>query len=169
MQKKSEIDLKLVPDSGKAFTFDQEDLKDLEDINEVAVQHLENKIRIEIKPIGQSHFEVNAHIQLKVPLNCYKCGEELEKSFDEKATDYLSLENEKEGEDKGFLVLESSRWKWTNFIRETVLLETSYEFFDCGGNCSLDKIKASQEGFESLETEKKNPFEALKKIKNKLN
>lgn len=172
MKQKNEIDLKAVDLAGETFTFSSEQVSKMEDFKKLSVEHPDNKISIKITPIGEVHFEVKAQIKLKRPLNCSRCGEDFKGWFDEEATEYLSLDKNEEGEDKGFLILENHKWAWPEFIVESVELETPYQLYKYGEKClqSCPHFdEAIEKGWISIEEPKPNAFSALEKLKTKLN
>lgn len=172
MVNKSEINLKTVPESGETYSFSAEDLKEIAGLNEVSIPHKDNSVSVKVTPIGDTHFEVKAQIKLKRTLNCSRCGADFEDTFDQEATDYLSLEAGEEGEDQGFLVLDSHKWKWPNFVAESVELETPYQNHEDGKKCSAGCAQydiAVEKGLITTEGSKTNPFQALEKLKSKLN
>ncbi len=169
MVDKSEINLNFVPESGKTFTFSDSDLLEISEITSVSKPSKNNQIEIKVTPIGETHFEVKAQIKLKRISTCSRCGAEFEDFFDQEATEYLSLEKEAEGEDQGFLLLDSPKWAWPSFISESVELESPYINFDkCPTKCA-QYDEAVKKGLIITESTKANPFQALEKLKNKLN
>lgn len=172
MKLQNEINLNLVPDEGENFSFDAEAIKKSSAFDEIALFHESNSINIFITPIGSKHFEVKAEINLKRPLNCSRCGEGFEDWFKETSTEYLSLDKDEEGEDKGFLILESPKWTWSTFVVESVELETPYQLYKNGEKCleyCVHYDEAVKKGWISIEENKPNAFSALESLKGKLN
>jgi len=135
MKLQNEINLNLVSDEGETFEFDSETIKSIEAFKDVSTHDAGNSIAVSIMPIGSKHFEVKAEISLKRPLSCSRCGEGFEDWFKESTTEYLSLDKNEEGEDKGFLLLESPKWSWPTFVIESVELETPYQIYKNGEAC----------------------------------
>jgi len=171
MNNQSEINLNSVPDEGENFTFNAEVLKETNAFGEIAVFDQSNSVSIQITPIGSTHFEVKADINLKRPLNCSRCGEGFQDWFKEVATEYLSLEKNEEGEDKGFLLLDSPKWTWTTFIVESVELETPYQLYKNGEDCLKSCThydEAIKNGWITKAEQRPNAFSALESLKGKL-
>lgn len=172
MQFENEINLNRVPDEGESFVFDAETINKIESFDQVSIFNKKNSVKLHIAPIGSKHFEVKAEICLKRPLNCSRCGEAFDDWFEETATDYLSLNKNEEGEDKGFLLLDSPKWFWPTFIVETVELETPYQVYKNGEDCLKScphYDEAVKKGWIANPEEKDSPFSALKSLKSKLN
>jgi uncharacterized metal-binding protein YceD (DUF177 family) len=171
MKLQNEINLNLVTEEGENFIFDAEMIKNFSIFESVSIFDPLNSVSIFMMPIGTKHFEVKAKINLKRPLNCSRCGEGFEDWFKEEIVEYLSLDKDEEGEDKGFLILESPKWDWSSFIVESVELETPYQLYKNGDECLKSCVhydEAVKNGWISKPEQKANAFSALESLKGKL-
>lgn len=169
------INLKLIPEQGETFIFKSSEISKFKEFERISVPHEANSIQIKVLPIGATHFELFTSIHLKRPMSCSRCGEDFQNWFKEEAKEYLSLDFNEEGEGQGFLLIDSPKWNWVSFIIESVELEAPYQAYKYGENC----LKACPHYDEALKKgwiskKRKNqtpssPFQALEKLKNKLN
>lgn len=166
--KENEIDLNLVPQNGETWTLSSEEISKMSILNAVAAPSESNSIWLKVTPIGTEHFEVHTKTDLNQIYSCTRCGEDYVKQKQHDLKDYLSLKKE-EGEDQGFIVLESSKWDWHEFLVDTIELETPYlTHQDCPVGCKNYK-EAMEAGLISQESPKNNAFKGLEALKKKLN
>lgn len=171
MKTQNEINLNLVVDEGENFSFDAETIKKTSAFDGISLFDPSNFVKIFVMPIGSKHFEVKAQINIKRPLDCSRCGEGFEDWFKETSTEYLSLDKGEEGEDKGFLLLDSPKWNWAAFVVESVELETPYQLYKNGEECLKSCVhydEAVKNGWISTAEKKPNAFSALESLKEKL-
>lgn len=166
--KKNEIDLCKISAKGEVFKFDNQDLLDSSELNELVITEESNTVEINIKLIDSFHYQVVSHIKLKTPTLCSRCGVDFNYTFDKDIEEFLSTKIA-EGEDQGFLLIERpERWNWATFVRETVELETPYQNYKYGEKCLVsckhydEAKKKGLFGTEESIAKKKNPFANLK-------
>ncbi|MGH1469411.1 MAG: YceD family protein [Bdellovibrionales bacterium] len=173
MINKSEINLNLVPETGETFSFNASEIAKLPRFEDISVNDEENSVKVKVTPIGDIHFQIDASINLKRPMNCSRCGEDFQNWFKNDIQEFLSLETDEEGEDQGFLLVESPKnWSWTDFVVDSVELETPYQTYKYGEKCLVScphYDNAVEKGWITREEDKPNPFQALEKLKNKPN
>ncbi len=172
MINKSEINLNVVPETGETFSFSAPDLLEMKVFEKISIHDENNSVQIKVTPIGDTHFQVDASINLKRPLSCSRCGEDFQNWFKDDIQEFLSLEVDEEGEDQGFLLVDSPKWSWPDFIVDSVELETPYQTYKYGEKCLVSCLhydEAIDKGWITKEEAKPNPFQALEKLKNKPN
>lgn len=123
MTNKNEINLKSVSESGETYTFSASDLLSLDSFKALLLDDEKNSISLKVSLIGDEHYQVKASINIKSLMSCVKCGEDVKDWFKDEITEYLSLDVEEEGEDQGFLLVDSPRWQWPSFIIDSIELE----------------------------------------------
>ena len=168
--KKNEIDLSKIAADGEKFEFDNLDLREAEELQEVLVNNESNFVKFKIKPIDGEHYHLKSAMHFETPTLCSRCGVDFNYNFEKDLEEFLSTELE-EGEDQGFLLIKDPhRWNWANFVRETVELEIPYQNYKYGNKCLVsckhydEAVKKGLFGTEESIAEKKNPFSSLKKV-----
>lgn len=171
MINKNEINLKSVSESGETYIFSASDLLSLDSFKALLLDDEKNSISLKLSLIGDEHYQVKASINIKSLMSCVKCGEDVKDWFKDEITEYLSLDVEEEGEEQGFLLVDSPRWKWPSFIIDSIELEKPYRNYKCAGAClkSLSEYnKDNEAGWDDGETPKPSAFSALEGLKSKL-
>ncbi len=172
---KNEIDLKNLPEMGAVFKISHSTIESLEEFKNIALIDGENFISLKVTPIGEEHYEVKASLKIKSVSSCVNCGEDVKNWFEDEVTEYLSLNNDEEGEDRGFLLIDSTRWVWSQFIIDSIELEKPYRNYKCLKGC-LKTLKdynsenePAPEGDEPAKSSAfKEAFSALEGFKGKL-
>ncbi len=170
MINKTEINLNLIPESGEIFNFSASDISLIKLFKNIVIFHENNSIQIKVTPIKENtYFKVRAAINVKRPMNCSRCGQGFKSYFKENIKEYLSLEK---NEDQEFLLINSSKWIWPEFIVETIELDTPYQTYKYGENCLVSCShydEAIKKGWITKKQNNLNPFQTLRKLRNKLN
>lgn len=169
MTKKPEINLNLVPQGGEIFSFDSGALKEISVLEKVVAFSSENRVKFFILPIDTDHYQIEIDLKLLQPQSCSRCGEEFEKFSGVKKTEYFSARLKDEGEDQGFILVESpKKWNWAEFVVETLELEAPYLIYKYGEKCLVSckhYDEAVEKGWITEEKKPASPFKALEKLK----
>lgn len=169
MKFKNEINLNLVSSEGEKFIFEADEIQTLPVFEEITIFNPQNRIELFVLPIEGGHFQLKIEINLERPLSCSRCGEDYQKLESHSVEDFLSLNKNDEGEDQGFVVLDSPNWDWSSFVVETLELETPYLNYKYGEKCLKScphYDEAVQKGWITEGSGKESPFKVLEKLKN---
>lgn len=159
------LDLDLLPPEGKVLCYKDDLILKKNELTELIENDSNNCIEIKITPIDSFHYQTDFKAELKLKLDCSRCGIEFEKFTSLSVQEFLSR-NPKEGEDLGFVIVPEKFWDVSDFIRQTLILETprpTYKFGEkCLNSCSnYDSLTLDQApNFD--EEDEESPFSELK-------
>ncbi len=165
------INLENIPYEGEDFEFKADAINENTNLKEISLKDSSNMVQFKVQPIDSFHYSVKGLINLIQPLNCSRCGEDVNKPIKITIDDFLSTQVETEGEDQGFFLIKSNDWDASEFIRELVVLDTPVQVYKYGEKCLKScphYNNAVEKGWLSKAEEKTNPFAELEKLKGKL-